>query len=108
MSVQLKNLGQLDQAVRKLKGIAVFQLNSAAASQETLARELAPVRTGFLRNNIRQTEQADDESLRSVVESGAEYSVYVEYGTVNAEAQPFFTPAFESVKRQLSRLRNVF
>jgi HK97 gp10 family phage protein len=108
VSVRLENINKLHDAVKKLEGIAVFQLNSAAASCETLAKELAPVDTGFMRDHIKQTIQAEEGSLQAVVESEADYSVYVEYGTVNQEAQPFFTPAFESSKKQLSRLRNIF
>jgi HK97 gp10 family phage protein len=87
---------------------AMFHLNSAAASQETLSKELAPVRTGFLRENIRQTKQASLDDLEAIVESAADYSVFVEYGTVNMEAQPFFTPAFESARKQLGSVRGIF
>lgn len=108
MSVQIKNMEGLSKAIQKLKGVAAFQLNSAAASTETIARELAPVDTGFMRDNVKQTETASDGTLRAVTESQADYSIYVEYGTVNAGAQPFMTPAFESAKKQLNSLRNIF
>jgi len=94
--------------IEKLRGVVAFQLNSAANSVEVIARELAPVDTGFMRDHITQTETASDESLRAVTESQADYSVYVEYGTVNAPSQPFMTPSFESAKRQLLSLRGVF
>ena len=94
--------------VDKLKGVIAFQLNSAATSVEVIGKQLAPVDTGFLRDNIKQTEEATDDNLRAVTESGAPYSIFVEYGTVNMHAQPFFTPAFESAKRQLKSLRGMF
>ena len=108
MSVELKNMESPERAAQKLRGVAVFQLNSAAASVETIASALAPVDTGFMRAHIKQTETATDNSLRAVTESQADYSQFVEYGTVNSEAQPFMTPAFESAKKQLASLRNVF
>jgi HK97 gp10 family phage protein len=97
-----------DQAREKLVRTIVFHLNSAAASVETIARELAPVDTGNLKANIKQTEFATEDSLSVAIESGAEYSLYVEYGTVHSSAQPFLTPAFESGKRQLDRVGGVF
>lgn len=78
------------------------ELNSGANSCVELAKQLAPVDTGFMRENISQTDQANAENLRAAIESGADYSVFVEYGTVNMEAQPFFTPAFESARRQVN------
>lgn len=67
----------------------------AAASHVEVAKQLAPVDTGQLRDGI---EIARHDGLRVVSE--APYSAYVEFGTVNSEAQPFFVPAFESAMRQ--------
>lgn len=78
------------------------ELNSGAESAVSLAKQLAPVATGNMRDSIEQTEQANADNLRSVIESPADYSAFVEYGTVNMEAQPFFTPAFESARRQVN------
>lgn len=108
MTVRLEGMQRAAEAERKLIRTAVFHLNSAAASMETLGRELAPVDTGFMRDHLTQTEEASEDSLRSVVTSEADYSVYVEYGTVNQDAQPFFTPAFESAGRQLKNVRGIF
>ena len=55
------------------------------------AKKLAPVRTSFLRKNIRASRA---KSMVKVV-SGAKYSSYVEYGTSKQGAQPFMRPAFE-------------
>lgn len=78
------------------------ELNSGAESAVDLGKQLAPVDTGNMRDNISQTEEAVPDRLRAVVESAADYSVFVEYGTVNMEAQPFFTPSFESARRQVN------
>lgn len=77
-------------------------LNEGAASAVSLGKQLAPVDTGFMRDNVTQTDEASSTSLRSAIESGADYSVFVEYGTVNQDAQPFFTPTFESARRQVN------
>lgn len=77
-------------------------LNEGAASAVSIGKQLAPVDTGFMRDNITQTDEATPNSLRSAIESGADYSVFVEYGTINQDAQPFFTPAFESARRQVN------
>lgn len=97
-----------EEAQQKLVRTIMFHLNSAANSVVTIAQELAPVRTGELKSKIRQTEFASDDNLSVAVESGAEHSLFVEYGTVNMDAQPFLTPAFESAKRQLNMVRGVF
>jgi HK97 gp10 family phage protein len=109
MSVQIKktgfNFAALSSNMRR--GIA-DELNSGAKSAVSLAKQLSPVDTGFMRENISQTEEASPVKLRAVIESAADYSVFVEYGTVNQEAQPFFTPAFESARRQVNNgLRRV-
>lgn len=95
-------------AQEKLMRTIIFHLNSAAQSTVTIARELAPVLTGELKSKIRQTEFATEDNLGVAVESGAEHSLFVEFGTVNMDAQPFLTPAFESAKRQLDMVRGVF
>jgi HK97 gp10 family phage protein len=77
-------------------------VNNAGKSCEEIGQQLSPVASGFMRDNIKQIEEATPDKLRAVVESGADYSVFVEYGTVNQDAQPFFTPAFESARRQLN------
>ncbi len=104
MSVHI-NLDGLHRVQRELPNRIAAELNSAAESMESLAKQLAPVDTGFMRDSIAQTETADGNRLRAVVESPADYSLYVEYGTVNMSAQPFFTPAFESAKRQLNKVK---
>jgi HK97 gp10 family phage protein len=101
MSVRIEGFKFAALTARMRKNIA-GAVNNAADSCVSLGQQLAPVDTGFMRDNIKQTDSASAESLRAVVESGADYSAFVEYGTVNMDAQPFFTPAFESARRQLN------
>jgi HK97 gp10 family phage protein len=62
------------------------------------AKELAPVKTGFLRDSI--------EVVMTGVSNGSvvaqkEYAPYVELGTSRAPAQPFLLPALEEEKGNL-------
>lgn len=74
-------------------------LRRAAESHVSVAKQLAPVDTGFMRDHIKVVE--DNRGLSVVSE--APYSIYVEFGTVNSDAQPFFLPAFGSALRQLKK-----
>jgi HK97 gp10 family phage protein len=72
------------------------QLKDIAQNVVNDAQQAAPVDTGYLRDNIQITSQTDKEV---VVESRAEYSGYVEYGTVYMQAQPFFEPAVRKARQ---------
>lgn len=104
MSVHV-DFSKLHLIQRELPNKIAAELNSAAQSMEVLAKALAPVDTGYMRDHISQTKQASGSDLTARVESEADYSMFVEYGTVNQSSQPFFTPAFESAKRQLGKVR---
>lgn len=60
------------------------------------AQVLAPVDTGFLRNNIFVEEDGDWARL---IVATAEYAIFVEYGTRFVPAQPFLAPAARSYQR---------
>lgn len=71
-------------------------MTATARHLQVRARQLAPVDTGFLRNSIEVLKTGD---LSAVVFVGAEYGVYVEFGTRRMRAQPFFTPAADEARR---------
>ena len=87
-------------------------LRAAAEVVAKKARELAPKRTGFLARSIRarfassfvNTSSGRRKVARTaaVVFTDAFYSVFVEYGTSRAGAQPFLGPA--SVQASASEL----
>jgi HK97 gp10 family phage protein len=60
------------------------------------AQVLAPVDTGFLRNNI--FVEVDTKWSR-IIEATAEYAIFVEYGTRYTQAQPFLAPAARAYQR---------
>lgn len=60
-----------------------------------VARELVPVRTGYLKSTI--AVEIGEASIGEVTaEASAEYAQYVEFGTYRQMAQPYFIPAIEA------------
>ena len=60
-----------------------------------VARELVPVRTGYLKSTI--AAEIGEASIGEVTaEASAEYAQYVEFGTYRQMAQPYFIPAIEA------------
>ena len=60
-----------------------------------VARELVPVRTGYLKSTI--AAKIGEASMGEVTaEASAEYAQYVEFGTYRQMAQPYFIPAIEA------------
>jgi len=68
---------------------------AAAFSIEAAAKAVVPVDTGNLRSSI-QTTIIDD--MNASVDVGAEYGIFVEYGTRRMAAEPFMTPAVAEVQ----------
>lgn len=66
----------------------------AAMDMEAGMKARAPVDTGFLRNSI-QAQKIGPAHWRVTV--GAEYGLYVEYGTRFTNAQPYFFPTIVEV-----------
>jgi HK97 gp10 family phage protein len=81
-------------------GKARMVVAQAALEIEGLAKQFAPVDTGFMRNAI--TAEQEDEMAWTVT-SAAFYSVYVEFGTSRMDAQPFMIPAIEIVRPKFER-----
>lgn len=73
---------------------AALIVSKAALDIEAQAKTRAPVDTGTLRSSIRARRVS---LLHWVVEVGADYGVYVEWGTVHMAAQPYFRPAVTAV-----------
>jgi len=70
---------------------------AAAERVADLARQNAPVRTGYLRDHIK----ARHYSKTSNVISYAPYSGFVEFGTRYMAAQPFLRPAMDQHTREI-------
>lgn len=61
------------------------------------ARARAPVETGFLRSSIHVESVSTGKEANIVV--GADYGLFVEYGTYKMAAQPYLNPALEADKQ---------
>lgn len=62
---------------------------------QNLAKIKAPVDTGNLRNSI-QLDIVTDTQI--IITSYANYSAFIEYGTVYMQPQPFMRPAIDEVR----------
>lgn len=58
--------------------------------------------TGYLANNI--FVEIDNDKMGASVESRAEYSDYLEFGTSKMRARPFMQPALEENRRSIIRM----
>jgi HK97 gp10 family phage protein len=109
MSVKLNIVkNDLPKIPQHLRQAVADALTKAAHVHESLAKQLAPVDTGNLRNSIQVETEANESALKSEVQVNAEYGIYVELGTVHQSSQPFFSPAFEAAAADLKNdLMNV-
>jgi len=73
-------------------------VRKAAFDVERIAKTLAPVDTGFLKNSIHTVIQASNfRTYGAEVIADASYASYVEYGTSRMAPQPFMQPALDRV-----------
>ena len=70
---------------------------AAAERVADIARGLAPVDTGWMRDNIKAVHL----SKYSQVVANAKYSGYVEFGTSRMAAQPYMRPAVQEHQREI-------
>ena len=84
------------------KAVVMIREATAKAALDTqrVARERAPVDTGYLRSSIAATIDPGSTSgvIVGEVTAGAEYAAYVEHGTSRQRPQPFMRPAHEQVR----------
>lgn len=66
------------------------------------AKALAPVDTGRLRSSIKDV--VNNKELEAIIGTNVEYSVFVEFGTINQMAQPYLRPAFRTTNKQCKDL----
>lgn len=76
------------------------QLESWAEDVKVLARQLVPVRTGYLRNTI----YAKIREWIATVGAEASYACWVEFGTRYMHARPFLYPAIQEHLPRLARI----
>jgi hypothetical protein len=81
--------------VKELRERAIARVNKSVYQAASIARQLCPVRTGFLKSTIVVVTYSRGELLR--IKVLAPYAGWVE------RDQPFLRPAVESVKPRLFR-----
>ena len=90
----------------KLESDVSGVVRATAERAEANAKQHAPIESGELKAKITAVRI---NNLTYALESNAEHSSYVEYGTVHQRAEPFFTPAIVRAKRFFEdSLRSIF
>lgn len=104
MPIELDGLDEatsrLDQASDTLSQGIADALNAAGDAFVESAQAAAPVDTGYLRDHIMITSSSNTEVI---IESEADYSLFVEEGTWKMDAQPFFFQAADAAIRELEQ-----
>ena len=83
----------------ELPNTANTVLNQVARNTTDAMKKNAPVATGFLRNNISYTVSG----TKAEIDSKAEYSGFVNYGTSRMHARAFFSNAVAYAEQQLRK-----
>ena len=89
---------QIKRAIRKQ---VVNVVNETAEEVLDIAKQLAPYKTGELRNSGHLEFDSRNELQKVVFD--APHAPFIEFGTSNMEAQPFLRPAIASVKSRRNR-----
>ena len=114
--MQLEFFNDFDVLAAEYDHLVNQVVRKVAFDLEKGAKARAPVLTGFLRSSIYvRTEDSSDMALsgsgpsfpeveapghnNALVAVGAEYGIYVEFGTHRASARPYLVPAAEAVRQ---------
>lgn len=81
--------------IQGLEDRADMIVTKTAMDLEAAMKARAPVDTGFLRASIQASRKG---KAHWEVVVGAEYGLYVEYGTAHTAPQPFVNPAVEFIR----------
>lgn len=85
-------------APEKAVGMVRTATTKAVLDTQRIARERAPVDTGYLRASIFTREGAQGATWWGEVGVGADYAYWVENGTSTQRPQPYMRPAHEQVR----------
>ncbi len=98
-------VSRLDRIKNRINAFVDSSVSEAGELCWRRARELAPVRTGRLRDSIRISRARRGEAI---VEATAPYAGYVEYGTRYMKPRPYMRPAAaEAVEKLREKLREI-
>lgn len=105
---EIKGLTNLQKKLKAMprevkRGIRDAQ-KKGADEVTALQKQLVPVQTGGLRDSIRNYDASDDTGIRRRMVAGndeAYHAAFVEFGTVNAPAHPYFFAAYRALKKRI-------
>jgi len=89
----------LARASQQMKAEVPAAMEVVGADMKDMARSLARVRTGFMRDSIYV--EVDPAALTMNFGASADYSAFNEFGTRRMSAQPFIRPAFDANQQKL-------
>jgi len=102
MDLQAKKLERVARRLKDWPEVAQSIFHQWLEEVEGTAQDLAPVRTGYLRDNIQSLgAKLAGDVVKGEILSAAEYSSYVHNGTSRMKGQPFLQDA---VEEELSKL----
>lgn len=84
----------LKRDIQKMQDTTEADVKAAGIKWVNRAKSYAPVRTGFMKNNIVMEESRDAKGYFVAIYCRASYWKFVEFGTRFVTAQPFMRPAF--------------
>jgi len=82
-----------------MKQNIIKETDGVGQEMENMAKSIAAVRTGFMRDSIFHDIVESD--LGFIFGAKADYSGYVEFGTRFMRAQPFIRPALDANQQKL-------
>ena len=88
-------MDRFPEIIAGMEPLAGAVVQKTAADVEAQAKTFAPVDTGYLRSSIQAQPTG---ALSAIVNCGADYGIYQEYGTSKMAAHPFMVPAAEVVR----------
>lgn len=104
ITCNLEGVEEFKKAVEKLDSAMQRQIHEQlakwAANVKDAAKQLAPVRTGYLRSSL----YAEIQGWTAKIGAEASYAGFVEFGTRYMQARPYIYPALQRHLPQLEQI----
>ena len=104
VTCNLEGVEEFKKAVEKLDSAMQRQIREQlakwAANVKDAAKQLAPVRTGYLRSSL----YAEIQGWTAKIGAEASYAGFVEFGTRYMQARPYIYPALQKHLPQLEQI----
>jgi len=104
VTCNLEGVEEFKKAVEKLDSTMQRQIHEQlakwAANVKDAAKQLAPVRTGYLRSSL----YAEIQGWTAKIGAEASYAGFVEFGTRYMQARPYIYPALQKHLPQLEQI----